>query len=156
MSIFTSSKKQSSDNDLTINLSDFVDIALRCSDPEPVPIPPYIGEIIELKNKKLKTPILHVEWRTDSKLPFLWRYHIWADSVRRFTLARERSERERRERFILEANVKLIAKGLQQHPYLMIERWAISTASYLMKHKRNNAIREIGIEKLIERIEEIP
>ncbi len=154
MSIFPSSKR--TDDDLTIKLSDFVDIALRYCDPEPVPIPAYIGQIIEIKNKKAKEPISHVEWRTDSQSPFLWRYYLWADSVRRFTIAKERSERERKERFILDANIKLIARYLQKEPFLMIDRWAVSTASFLMNKKRLLAIKAVGVEKLIQTIEEIP
>lgn len=138
-----------------IPLEEYLQSHLGQSQNRPVSI--KRAEILEILLDGLQ--IAHVQWE-DSEFgtalpqPILWWWKDWVSDVERVSNLRKRSERERAERFILEANVKLVAEHIEAEAMLSEEQ-ARQLAFKWIKNKQFARIKAVGVEKLIERIEEL-
>lgn len=75
-------------------------------------------------------------------LPILWDYNAWRSHCDSWMRERQLSEKRRIERFIFEANTKILAKQWNIRADVGMER-ALQTASTLIALNRQNAIKEI-------------
>lgn len=113
--------------------------------------------IIEAKCKNKGT--YHIQWpdkyNPDLTKPKLWLYPYWKNDIDRWEAQKKRSDEQRDARFVQEANVRLVAQYVKRY-FMMDDNWATNTAFGLVTKRRTNGIREIGVPKLIERVDEIP
>ena len=147
----TETKK--SDPSFNILLTDFLDSHLR--EDFSLVISKKLGEVIEkISKEKL---ICHIQWTgfDGKKLhnPIVWRYKYWVDSSEKWQKDKDRSDRERTERHIFNANVKRVSKRCMEF-MLMDEQHASSTAFCIVKHNKKNAMEMLGIT-LIEKESEL-
>lgn len=138
-----------------IPLDEYLQSHLRSDQKRPITV--KRAEILEILLDGLQ--IAHVQWEdsefgTPLQQPILWWWKDWVSDVERVSNLHKRSERERAERFILEANVKLVAEHIEAEAFLSEEQ-ARQLAFKWIKNKQLARIRAVGVEKLIERIEEL-
>jgi hypothetical protein len=97
----------------------------------------------------------HSEYDPELNHPVLWQYQRWIESTEKWERAKRWSEEQRKLRFIFEANCNLVSKAITR--YLGLERDRANALSYsLVKNNRVVILKEIGVDKLITTIEEIP
>lgn len=87
--------------------------------------------------------------------PILWSMSAWQSAVERRLKAKLRSDRERDERFIFEANIKLVGKALARFSGLEFEIARLTARRWLVD-KDHAKIRAIGVVKLYTTIQELP
>lgn len=143
-----------------IRLSDICNLIL--GEFNEAPIPSSINHLTELLtiicNKGLKYHIRHKDqFDPNISRPILYRYHHWAAETERWEKAARRSEFERKERFLREANIGVIIRFLKRE-WCIDKEAALRQANKWMSldtEKRDIKLSVIGI-KLIERFEDIP
>lgn len=86
--------------------------------------------------------------------PLLWSYGAWAASVEKFRRAKERSERERVQRRIDEANIKLIMRAVMRFASVDSSQ-AQMLATRMILRQQFLKIEMLGV-KLITKEEELP
>lgn len=87
--------------------------------------------------------------------PLLWSMSAWKSSVERAAKQRLRSEYDREQRFIFEANVKLVAKRLATFSGLEFEIAKLMAWRWL-KDGQHDKIKAVGVVKLYTTIKELP
>lgn len=135
---------------ITTDLREYIDIFLGDSHYREHKYP-KTAEIIEIKARN--TFICYIQWKDEYdkplRLPVVWSYAAWADSEERRARAKKRSEEQRVERFIFEANTKIVAKACERY-FNMDNTMATATAISMLRGKKVTAIKEVGVNKLIE------
>lgn len=147
------------DPDINIKLKELVDAKLGTLDSASISEDLAFKISVVLKanpecfNCAIQWP--HSELDPELTTPILWRYQPWIDSQEKWQRVKRWSEEQRKIRFIFEANCNLVSKALIR--YLGWERDRANTLAYsLLKSERWLVIKEIGVQKLITTIEEIP
>ena len=138
---------------ITINLLDYLDDFLGENHSRPVR--KYIAEILEVK---LKDKLIIYVQRSDENgrelsQPILWQYKYWAESQDRERRAKIRSENERIARFLLEENVKLVARACITY-FNMDISCAQATAFSIIKNNKQAALKELSVT-LYKTLEEV-
>ena len=86
--------------------------------------------------------------------PVIWNYGKWRESIENRLRLKAWSDKQRIERFIREANIKLIKHACKTF-FEMEEDWALSMAIRMEKEKNKGKLKMIGITKLIEKEDEL-
>lgn len=86
--------------------------------------------------------------------PKLWHYNEWQTSRTNFLRQKDRSEKERVARRIMEVNIKIVSKKLVDEFYFPEDRAAASAYNLLSAKKWGN-IRALGVKNLITKEEEL-
>lgn len=151
------------DPTITLKLSELANLLLGSFNDSPIPsvihhLLPELLLLIDSQKEQLYYIELHPEnFHPELFGPRIYRYSTWKDSHESWIKRKERSEQERRERFILEANIKLLAKRLRKL-LCMNEQYSIGTAAGIMR--MSPSMRDMRLKMLdvvlITRIEEIP
>lgn len=125
------------------------------------PIPPDIASIILLLTKNKTHCYIQEadEMSPHLKGPLLWDLSAWQVECDRWSKAKVASDRRRIERFIFQANIKLIFRAIAQMCYWdgspREEERILATAFTLLNGKKYGNIRALGINKLIEKENEL-
>lgn len=85
----------------------------------------------------------------------LWRLHWWRTSTEAWLKSKRRQDREREDRFIFDANVRMITKCILRTAYMSPELATILA----VKELRANNIRKLnalGVKKLFTTMKELP
>ena len=100
---------------------------------------------------------IHIQWVEHERKTraVLWEYKWWKESSEKWEKDKAKSESERRERFIYQANMENVVKALKKDPFNIIGDRAIETAHSFIKKRQIKKLEYIGV-KLIERFEDIP
>lgn len=86
--------------------------------------------------------------------PILWRYRDWHTSYTRYTRQKAYSDKQRAERFVLEANVNnMIRVLMKQHS--LSENFARPLAYKMIKSGSEEVAKALGLKKVITKVEEI-
>lgn len=140
---------------ITLSISKFVSIALR--DEHYINIyDKDLADLLTLLAKDQET--YHIQHPSldcpDLEYPRLWNLHQWRISVESWRVARERSERERVERWIQQKNCSIISKHILRFA-LVNESQANLLAYRWLKRKDFDRIKWVGVTKLITKESEL-
>jgi hypothetical protein len=142
---------------ITISLNSYIELALGSELKGCRTLPSYEDGLIlqELVGKGLLFKVQFEEFDgTPMSLPKLWSYSEWSCSRTNYLRLKDRSEKERIARYILDANVKIVSYRLIKE-YLFDEEKAKTTAYNLLSAKKFGNIRALGVTKLITKEEEL-
>jgi hypothetical protein len=127
-----------------------------------VPISSDVAEIILHHTNNKHT--CHVQFPSDEDVdilgnfietPMLWEYGAWCRSSEKWLKMRVRSQKERDERFILEANITQVARCILRQAYVTPDAARMIARSMITK-KDYARIKLVGCKKLFTTIEELP
>lgn len=122
-------------------------------------VPKLFGDIIVGLTKNHPDCGYYVEQRDlmGQPLPFpkVWQYSVWKQSNDLLQKQRDYSEKQRQERFVFDANVKLVKRAARQ-VLLLSDEHASILAYKLVKEKRLSMIQHVlEVERLYENVNEI-
>ena len=138
---------------ITLFLDEYLEDLL--GDNHSIPIRQSLAEQLEiqLKGSQLHHIQFADQYSPDLRKPLLWKYSAWKESVVLWDRQKKRSHDERVARFILEHNVKSLAKILMRD-YFMDENTARSASLSMIKKNKLTKIEFFG-GKLITKEEEL-
>lgn len=144
---------------ITLPIKEFLHLCLGRGYWECRPIPKQTAELIRAITKNNPESGFHIQFtsRDGEPLdePVLWAYSFWVVDHEKTMQQRAYSERQRQERFIFEANVKLVEKALSK--FLSVDLGDIThvTAYQYVKKNMKQQMKAIGVEKLYKDIKEL-
>ncbi len=95
------------------------------------------------------------KYNPELKEPVLWEYNAWMGNTERWERQKRRSDMERIERNLLEANVKLVSRAWSEYSQVPLGANTEIVAYSMLKQKREKAIRVFYVGKLITKEEEL-
>jgi len=139
---------------ITIPLSQFVSLLLGDNHYRPIELS-LAQQIAEAASG---TEICHVQFYerdgTRLKYPVLWSLHHWRISTDSWLAAKERSDRERDERFVLEENIKRVVRVLHKETGIEGDG-AYLVARKMLKAGKFKQLSFLGVNNLAKTIEDI-
>lgn len=122
-------------------------------------VPKLFGDIIVGLTKNSPECGYYVETvdRDGNKMPFpkVWQYTTWKQSNDLLEKQRKYSQQQRDERFVFEANVKLVQRAVRQTLLLSNDHAAILAYKLVKERKLPMIEHVLGVEKLYENVNEI-
>lgn len=89
------------------------------------------------------------------KFPLLWELSAWHNHHDKWSREKVRADKDRILRYILEANVKIVAKAFKVYSGVENDDIAQSTAYALVNNNKTAQMRALGVRKLITKEEEL-
>lgn len=127
-----------------------------------VPISMDVAEVIHHHTKNQHS--CYIQFPSDDDIdivgkyidtPILWECGAWRTSSERWMKSKMRSQKERDERFILEANIVQVARCILRQAYVTPDAARMIARSMISK-KDYARIKLVGCKKLYTTIEELP
>lgn len=126
-----------------------------------VPVPDTVAEILFHHTKNNHTCYIQFPGDQDVDIlgrflthPLLWSISAWRNSSERAMRARLRSQHEREQRFIFDANIKLVAKKMCTATGINFEICKLEARRWLLR--KDSRVHAVGVVKLYTTIEELP
>lgn len=90
--------------------------------------------------------------------PILWEIGAWSRASEKWMKARNRSERDRADRFIMEANVNMVARKILKFAYVNPDAARVIAHSWVKGNVKGakGKLKMVGVEKLYTTVEELP
>ncbi len=126
------------------------------------PISDETAEVIlhHCKNRNL----CHVQFPSDEDVdiigvpistPVLWEIGAWCRSSEKWLKVRNRSQKDREERFVLDANINMVSRKILKFAYVNPDAARIIARQWI-NNKQRGKLKMVGVEKLYTTVEELP
>lgn len=143
---------------ITVSLKEFLFLTLGQGYWESRPIPKSIAQIVFALTKNKAESGYYIQFNSkDGDIldkPVLWQWSFWAVDHEKTIQQRTYSERQRQERYIFEANVRLVERAYSK--YFLVEGDIAHVTAYQYVKKRMTAqMKEIGVVKLYTDVKEL-
>lgn len=143
---------------ITLPIKEFLHLCLGRGYWSDRPIPKQTAELVRAITRNSPDSGYHIQFtsRDGEPLtePVLWNYSFWVVDNENTLRQRAYSERARNERFIFEANVRMVSRAYTK--YTLVEGdLAHVTAFQYVKKRMTAQMKEIGVTKLYTDVKEL-
>lgn len=143
---------------ITLPIKEFLHLCLGRGYWSDRPIPKQTAELIRAITKNSPESGYHIQFNSRAgeplNEPVLWSYSFWVQDNEKTMLQRAFSERQRNDRFVFEANVRLVARAYTKYTLVEGDLAQITAFQYVKKNMKAQ-MREIGVEKLFDNVNQL-
>lgn len=143
---------------ITLPIKEFLHLCLGRGYWSDRPIPKQTAELIRAITKNSPESGYHIQFtsRDGEPLhePVLWQYSFWVTDHENTMKQRAFSERQRNERYVFEANVRLVSRAYSKYTLVEGDLAQITAFQYVKKNMKSH-MREIGVERLYTDVKEL-
>lgn len=136
---------------ITLPIKEFLHLCLGRGYWSDRPIPKQTAELVRAITKNSPESGYHIQFtsRAGEPLaePILWQYSFWVSDHEKTMLQRAYSEKVRNDRFVFEANVRLVTRAYSK--YFLVEGDLATISAYqYVKNNKKVQMKAIGVTKL--------
>lgn len=143
---------------ITLPIKEFLHLCLGRGYWSDRPIPKQTAELIRAITKNSPESGYYIQFTSRDGVvlsePILWQYSFWVVDNEKTMQMRAFSERQRQDRYVFEANVKLVSRALTRELLLEGDLCQVTAFQYVKKNMKAQ-MKAVGINKLYTDVKEL-